>query len=96
LKAPAYFVETAQQASDVGINPFALTLLAESFADNPERFGDENVILLAHAHNGQEVWFIMTKKRPTLQDFDDRSPAPADERTSHPNGSDSPNSITKE
>ncbi len=70
MKAPKYFVANSQEAADVGINPFALTLLAESFADNPERFGDENVILLAHAHNGQEVWFIMSKHRPMSSDFD--------------------------
>jgi hypothetical protein len=77
MKAPAYFIETAQQASDVGINPFALILLAESFADDPQRFGDENLLLLAHAHNGTQVWFVMSKTRPTLQDFDDRSPTSA-------------------
>lgn len=76
MKAPKYFVETMQQASDVGINPFALTLLAESFADNPERFGGENVVLLAHAHNGQEVWFIMSKTRPCAADFSTDSTEP--------------------
>ena len=75
MKRPKYFVENSQQAITAGINPFALTLLAESFADNPERFGDENVVLLAHAHNGQEVWFIMTKTRPKGADFDEHPSA---------------------
>ena len=70
MKLPKYFIETLQQASDCGINPFALKLLAESFADKPERFGNDNVILLAHAHNGQEVWFIMTKIKPEEKDFE--------------------------
>jgi hypothetical protein len=70
MKLPKYFVETPQQAHNAGINPFALTLIAESFADAPERFGDENVVFLAHAHNGQEVWFIMSKARPRKEDFD--------------------------
>lgn len=76
MKTPKYFVETPQQASDIGINPFTLTLLAESFADNPGRFGDENMILLAHAHNGTRVWFVMSKTQPRTDDF-----------TAHPQGS---------
>jgi hypothetical protein len=76
MKLPRYFVETSQQASDCGINPFALTLLAESFADKPDRFGDENAVLLAQAHNGQAVWFILTKRCPRPEDFDP-APAPA-------------------
>ncbi len=83
MKAPSYFVETSQQASDVGINPFALTLLAESFADEPDRFGAENVVLLAHAHNGQDVWFIMTKTRPKAGDFDDNPSAMPSTDPSH-------------
>jgi hypothetical protein len=70
VKAPKYFVESMQQASDVGINPFALQLLAESFADVPSRFGDDNLLLLAHSHNGQDVWFVMSKRRPVREDFD--------------------------
>jgi hypothetical protein len=77
MKRPKYFVETPQQASDVGVNPFALTLLAESFADAPDRFGGENVVFLAHAHNGQEVWFVMTKTRPKLEDFEAEPPPPS-------------------
>ncbi len=71
MREPQYFVETMQQASDVGVNPFALQLLAESFADEPARFGGENVVFLAHAHNGQEVWFVMTKQQPRRADFVD-------------------------
>jgi hypothetical protein len=70
LKRPKYFVETKQQALDLGLNAFALELMAESFADMPEKFGDENVVFLAHAHNRQPVWFIMTKEMPKAGDFD--------------------------
>lgn len=70
MKLPRYFVETAQQQADCRINPFALALLAESFADDPQKFGDENVLLLAQAHNGHAVWFIMSKTKPTAADFD--------------------------
>jgi hypothetical protein len=59
-----------QQASDIGINPFALQLLAESFADEPDKFGGENVAFLARAHNDQQVWFVMSKTMPTAKDFD--------------------------
>lgn len=70
MKLPRYFCENHQQAHACGINPFALSLLAESFADEPDKFGSENVALLAHAHNGQEVWFVLTKRRPEPADFD--------------------------
>ncbi len=71
MKKPKYFVETMQQASDLHINPFALQLLGESFADDPSKFGDENVVFLARAHNGSAVWFIMTKQQPRARDFVD-------------------------
>jgi len=77
MKLPKYFVQTAQDASDIGINPFALTLLAESFADDPNRFHGENVVLLGHAHNGVEVWFILTTTQPKESDFDGTALAPS-------------------
>ena len=89
MKAPKYCVETTQQAINLGLNGFALTLMAESFADAPVKFDNENVAFLAHAHNGQEVWFIMTKTRPRLEDFE-----ATDKRTSPTSGSDKPNSNT--
>ncbi len=70
MKAPKYCIVTLQQAIDLGLNGFALVLMAESFADAPAKFDHENVAFLAHAHNGQEVWFIMSKSRPRLEDFD--------------------------
>jgi hypothetical protein len=73
MKFPKYCVETMQQAIDLHLNAFALQLMAESFADAPELFGDENVVFQAHAHNHQPVWFIMSKTMPTAKDFD---PAP--------------------
>lgn len=77
MKRPKHFIVTLQQASNLGINPFALSLLAESFADKPDLFGNENVVLLARAHTGQEVWFVMTKTQPLVEDFD-----PAEEESS--------------
>lgn len=76
MKLPKYFVETMQQAIDLHLNAFALQLMAESFGDDPQKFGDENVVFLAHAHGGHEVWFLMTKTMPTKRDFDP-APGPA-------------------
>ena len=70
MKPPKYFVETMQQCIDLGLNGFAFELLAESFAVDPAKFGDENVCFLMHGHNGQEVYLILTKKPPALDDFD--------------------------
>ena len=69
MKLPKYFLDLQQQV-DAGLNGFALQLVAESFADKADKFGDENVAFLAHAHGGKEVWFIMTKQRPSEADFD--------------------------
>src|ERR1017187_2269608 len=74
MKAPKYFVETMQQAINLHMNAFALQLMAESFADALEKFGDENVVFLCHAHNHQPVWFIMSKTMPTAKDFDPAVP----------------------
>jgi hypothetical protein len=70
MKRPKYFVEGVQGAIDAHLNGFALQLMAESFADDPQKFGDENVILSAHAHNGVQVYFVMTKKLPRAEDFE--------------------------
>lgn len=70
MKAPKYFVATMQDASDVRLNPFAFQLMAESFSDDPDRFGDENVVLRSVDHKGREVYFIITKTMPTAKDFD--------------------------
>jgi hypothetical protein len=69
MKKPKYFVDSLQGCIDLGLNAFALKLLAESFADAPEKFGGENVILVAQAHNRQPVYFIMKKTMPTAEDF---------------------------
>jgi hypothetical protein len=69
-----------QQAIDLQLNAFAMQLIAESFADAPEKFGDENVVFLSRAHGGQQVWFVMTKTMPTKADFDppvDKAPGSA-------------------
>lgn len=68
MKLPI-LLTAAQTQSHAGVNPFAATLLAESFADNPATFGDDNVLLGARAHNGQEVWILLTKTMPTVEDF---------------------------
>ena len=68
MKLPI-LLPTHQAIADAGLNPFAATLLAESFADNPATFGDDNVLLKAAAHNGQEVWILLTKTMPAVEDF---------------------------
>lgn len=77
MKLPEYFLDDVQQCVNVGLNGFALQLVAESFADKPELFGDHNLVMRLHAHNGQEVWMIVTKTRPTAADFDKEQPCPA-------------------
>lgn len=60
MKRPLYAL-TDQQQINAGLNPFAARLLAESFADKPEQFGDNNVLIRTTTHNGQTVYLILTK-----------------------------------
>jgi hypothetical protein len=70
MKRPKYFVQGVQECINAGLNGFALQLMAESFADDPAKFGDESVILTADSHKGQTVYFVMTKECPSEKDFD--------------------------
>lgn len=69
MKLPKYVAFSHQDAHQLGINPFALTLLAESFADDPAKFADDNVLVCATAHNGTEVWILLMKTQPRPEDF---------------------------
>ena len=70
MKAPKYFVDGIQEAFKHNLNGFALQLMAESFGDDEDRFGNENVVMVAATHTGKPVYFIMTKTRPVAADFD--------------------------
>ena len=61
MKSPKYYATNPQQMSDIGLNPFAAQLLAESFADKPDKFGDENALIVARAHNDQPVFMLLSK-----------------------------------
>ena len=74
MKAPKYVVLSLQDCINIGINAFALKLLAESFADDPAKFGDDNILFRLEAHNGQDVWMLVTKTMPNLADFEDAPP----------------------
>jgi hypothetical protein len=69
MKIPDRVFVGNQDLLNAGLNAFALELLAESFADDPARFGDSNILLRATAHNGQDVWFVLTKTQPRPEDF---------------------------
>lgn len=70
MKLPKYIVQGVQGCIDLHLNGFALQLMAESFSDDPAKFGDENVVLVAEDHRGRTVYFVMTKTMPTEKDFD--------------------------
>ncbi len=71
MKFPRYAATTMQKIGDAGLNPFAAQLLAEAHADKPERFGDETVMLVAHAHDGTPVFMLLSTRQPTLDQFKD-------------------------
>jgi hypothetical protein len=70
MRKPKYFIQTMQDALNVGMNAFALQLLAEAFSDDFDKFGDDNVIVLMHDHKHRDVWMVMTKTMPSDADFD--------------------------
>jgi hypothetical protein len=69
MKAPSLGARDKQTMSDGGINPFAVELVAESFADKPEKFGDRTIMLIAHAHAGTPVYMLISTQRPDPEQF---------------------------
>jgi hypothetical protein len=70
MKKPKYAAVTMQEQSDAGINPFAVTLMAEAHADDPNRWKDETIMLVAHAHNGTPVYMLISTVPPTVDQFE--------------------------
>lgn len=68
MELPSYVAFGANDAGKLGINPFALTLIAESFADDPAKY-EGSALVSAHAHNGTEVFILISKTRPEAADF---------------------------
>jgi hypothetical protein len=66
---PKYAATSGQTQSNVGINPFAVTLIAESFADDPARFGDQTVMVIGHTHSGKPVYMLLSTRMPTVEQF---------------------------
>lgn len=76
MRLPKYVAFGHRAAGDLGINPFALTLIAESFADDPQKYNGD-ALVSAQAHNGTDVFILLTKTQPVPGDFDrDGAPAP--------------------
>lgn len=69
MKRPKFAALGVQKMLDAGLNGFAAQLLAESFADKPEKFGDQTVMLMAKAHNGTPVYMIVSTQMPDLEQF---------------------------
>lgn len=70
MKFPKYFIPSGQDQIDAGINHFGAQLLAESFADDGKPWKDETVVIVAKAHNGTEVYMVLSTERPTVQQFE--------------------------
>jgi hypothetical protein len=69
MKKPKYAAITMQEQSDAGINPFAVTLMAEAHADDRKRWGDETVMAVGHAHNGTPVYMLISTQKPEIKQF---------------------------
>ena len=71
MKSPKYAAVTMQEQGDAHVNPFAVQLLAESYADDPERFKDETVLVVGRAHNGTAVYMLISTQKPEVEQFKD-------------------------
>lgn len=69
VKIPvAYLCESMQSASDAGLNPFAIKLIAESFGDKLQTRFTEGAIMFSFpfAHDGTPVWVVVTAQAPEI------------------------------
>lgn len=64
MRYPKFAALGVQKMIDGGINGFAAQLLAESHADDPKKFGDETVMLMAKAHDGTPVYMLISTQMP--------------------------------
>lgn len=71
MKLPKYAALDVQTMLGARINGFAAQLMAESHADDASKFGDETVMLMAHAHNGTPVYMLISTRRPEFEQFKD-------------------------
>lgn len=65
MKFPKWIARTTQEQIDVGLNGFAVTLLAESFAHERERFGEDSILLVGYAKDGLPVYITVASVPPT-------------------------------
>jgi hypothetical protein len=70
MKKPKYGIVGMQEQSNAGINPFAAKLMAEAHADDPERWGDETIMVVAPAHNGTLVYMLISTVAPKIEQFE--------------------------
>ncbi len=70
MKMPKYAAVTMQKQAEVGMNPFALQLVAEAHADDKARFGDETIMAVSRAHDGTPVYMLISTRKPTKEQFE--------------------------
>lgn len=68
MKKPKYAALSMQEQSSAGINPFAVTLMAEAHADT-KRWGDETVMVVGYAHDGTPVYILLSTLQPRIEQF---------------------------
>lgn len=69
MKRPSLAAVTMQQQHDARINPFAVQLLAESFADDDRPWGDKTLLLHGRARNGKTVYMLISTEAPSGEQF---------------------------
>jgi hypothetical protein len=68
MKTPTWAAQTKQQQRRIGINPFAVELLAESFAAHREVWEDGTLLVIGMGKDRQPV-YICISSEPPAEDY---------------------------
>lgn len=69
LKMPDMVLPTMQACRDVGLNAFALKLLAESYSDDGKLHSDKAILVRMEDHQHRDVWIYISRQEPKPADF---------------------------
>jgi hypothetical protein len=64
MKPPLYVAATKQQQHEARLNPFAVELLAESFAQHRAAFGEESICVVGWGKDRQPVYIWLSSVPP--------------------------------
>lgn len=64
MQRPKFGAATMQEQVDIGINAFAVTLLAESFAKRRDEVGEESLCVIGYGKDEKPVYIVLSSLPP--------------------------------